>query len=443
MLSPDDAKQIAEVAAGTPVGELLRRYWMPVAAVSELERQPVMPVRVFGEDLVVYKDLAGQYGLLDRRCPHRRFDLAFGTPESCGLRCSYHGWRFDHTGQCIEQPFEDVQASSTAFRDATATTSYPVQSCGGLIWGYFGPQPAPLLPDWAGFHIPGYTVVSFMHVPCNWVQIMEGLHDPVHVEWLHDRWSYRLHGHEVPESRPRHTAFRWIDFEYGVVYQRQFEGSDQWHADRTVIFPNIDGAGGQGTSLTWLVPMDELNTMVVYRVAITNWKTPFGQVVISPKAGFEQTEIPCHRTKAAYDAVEGAGKDTGSHLVSQDALAWMSLGPLVDRTRERLSATDAGIIMFRKKLLEQARLVAGGGDPMGTIRDPARNRRITLPGARKNYGLQAEGLPGMVGDDDISLRAFLPFDLPEDIKASIDEAMSKLVADRRPGWWGKRRPPGA
>lgn len=443
MLGPDDAQRLSEVAAGTPVGALLRRYWMPIAAISELERQPVAPVRVLGEDLVVYKDASGRYGLLDRWCPHRRFDLAFGTIESCGLRCSYHGWRFDETGQCVEQPFEDIQATSTAFRDATRTTSYPLQAFGGLIWAYLGPDPAPLLPDWAGFYTPGYTVVSFMHVPCNWVQIMEGFHDPVHVEWLHDRWSYRLHGKAIPDSRPRHTAFRWIDFDYGVVYQRQFEGSDEWHADRTVVFPNIDGAGGQGWSMTWLVPVDELNTMVVYRLAITSWNTPFGQIAISPKASFEQPEIPCHRTQATFDAAQGTTSDLGSHLVSQDAAAWMSLGRIVDRTRERLSTTDAGILMFRRRLMEQARVVESGGDPTGTIRDPGKNRRIVLPGARKNYGLQAEGLPGMAGEDDIMLRAFLPFDLPDTIKTSIDEAMSKLVADRRPAWWGKRRPPGA
>lgn len=440
MLSPDDAKTLSEVAAGTKIGELLRRYWMPIAAVSELDQHPITPVRVLGEDLVLYRDQAGTYGLLDRWCPHRRFDLAYGTTEACGLRCSYHGWRFDEAGRCLEQPFEDTQSSSPTFRDNTRTASYPIQVSGGLIWAYLGPAPAPLLPDWAGFYIPGYTIVSFLHVPCNWVQIMEGFYDPVHVEWLHDRWSYRLHEKEVPETRPRHTAFRWIDFEYGVVFQRKLEGSDRWLADRTVLFPNIDGAGGQGWYLTWLVPIDDLNTLVAYRLTITSWKTAFGQIAISPKAQFDQPRIPCHRTSAALDAQRGPTKDLGSHLISQDAAAWLSLGPLVDRTRERLSQTDAGVIMFRKKLLEQAAIVANGGDPLGTIRSPEKNRRITLPGARKNYGLQGEGLPGMAGDDDVMLRAFLPFDLPADIKEGINAAMSKLVEGRRPTWWKKKRP---
>jgi 5,5'-dehydrodivanillate O-demethylase oxygenase subunit len=439
MLSQEDAKTLSEVARGTAIGELLRRYWMPIAAVSELDQQPIAPVRILGEDLVLYKDGQGSYGLLDRWCPHRRFDLAYGTIEQCGLRCSYHGWRFDEAGRCLEQPFEDVQDRSSAFKERIRTRAYPVQVCGGLIWTYLGPEPAPLLPDWAGFYTPGYTIVSLVHVPCNWVQIMEGFYDPVHVEWLHDRWSYRLHGKEVPNTRPRHSAFRWIDFEYGVVFQRKLEGSDRWLADRTVVFPNIDGAGGQGWYLTWLVPVDELNTLVVYRLTITSWKTAFGQILISPKAEFNQPQIPCHRTRAMLDAQQGPTKDFGSHLISQDYAAWSGLGPLVDRTRERLATSDAGVIMFRKKLIEQAKIVAGGGDPIGTIRLPAKNRRITLPGARKNYGLHGEGLPGMVGEDDVMLRAFLPFDLPDAIKEAVDEAMSKLVADRRPTSW-KRKP---
>jgi hypothetical protein len=246
----------------------------------------------------------------------------------------------------------------------------------------------------------------------------------------------------VPPTRPRHTAFRWIDFEYGVVFQRQLEGSDRWLADRTVLFPNIDAAGGQGWYLTWLVPIDELNTLVAYRLTITSWKTAFGQIMISPKAEFDQPHVPCHRTRAALDPQHGPTEDFGSHLISQDYAAWLGAGPLVDRTRERLARSDAGVIMFRKRLMEQAKIVASGRDPIGTIRLPEKNLKITLPGARRNYGLHAEGLPGMVGADDVMLRAFLPFDLPDAIKEEINEAMSKLVADRRPVAW-KRKPPGS
>lgn len=441
MLSAEQAKALSTVGAGTPIGELLRRYWMPIAAVTELDKRPIMPVRVLAEDLVVCKTRDGTYAVLDRWCPHRRFDLAYGTIDACGLRCSHHGWLFDPSGACLEQPFEDACRPGSTFKDRVRITSYPAQAYGGLIWTYIGPQPSPLLPDWAGFHSPGFTITSFVHLPCNWVQVMEGFYDPVHVEWLHDRWSYQLHQQQVPDTRPRHTAFRWIDFEYGVVFQRQLDGSDAWLADRTVLFPNVDAAGGQGWYLTWLVPVDDTHTIAVYRLAITSWKTPFGQVAIPPKAAFDQAEIPCHRTHVSLDPDSGPTPDFGSHLISQDYAAWLGPGPLADRTREHLSETDAGIIMFRRRLFEQADVVAGGGDPLGTIRDPTKNRRITLPGARQNYGRHGEGLPGMVGDDDVMLRAFLPSDLPETVKQAVNAAMSAQVANRRPTWWKKGRPP--
>ena len=257
----------------------------------------------------------------------------------------------------------------------------------------------------------------------------------MHIEWLHDRWSYRLHGHEVPARRPRHTAFRWLDFEYGVIFQRKLEGSDRWLADRTVLFPNVDGAGGQGWYLTWLVPVDDTHTLMVYRLAITSWKTPYGQVMIPPKPRVEQERVPAYRKHASLEPETGPTRDFASHLVSQDYASWLGPGPLFDRTREHLGETDRGIIMFRKKLFEQARVVAAGGDPQGTIRDPLKNRKITLPGARKGYGLRGEGLPGLTGDEDVMFRAFLPFEVPQHIKEEVETAMSSLVEGLRPDWW--------
>ncbi len=443
MRNRDKSKTLSEVGAGSPIGELLRRYWMPIAAVAELEEKPIRPVRVLGEDLVLYRDKSGTYGLLDRRCPHRQFDLAYGMIEDCGIRCSYHGWRFNEAGRCLEQPFEDTVNPGSTFRDRIRTVSYPVQAKAGLLWTYLGPEPASLLPDWAGFYSPGFTVVAFLHLPCNWVQVMEGFYDPVHVEWLHDRWSYRLHDREIPTRRPRHTAFRWMDFEYGVIFQRKLEGSDKWLADRTVLFPNVDGAGGQGWYLTWLVPVDDTHTIMVYRLTITSWKTPYGQVMIPAKPAVEQERVPAYRKHASLNPEGGPTTDFGTHLVSQDYASWLGPGSLLDRTREHLGETDRGIVMFRKKLLEQAKIVAKGGDPQGVIRDPNKNRKITLPGARKGYGLRGEGLPGLTGDEDVMFRAFLPFDLPQEIKDEVATAMSALVKGLRPDWWKRRNEQGS
>jgi len=431
----DEAEALVDVGADSPIGRLLRCYWMPIAAVSELETRDTLPIRLLDEDLVLFRDRSGSLGLLERWCPHRRFDLTFGMVEDCGLRCSHHGWRFDRDGACLEQPFEETVDPGSTFKHRIRAAAYPVEEKAGLIWAYVGREPQPLIPDWAGFYGPGYTVLSFLHLPCNWLQVMEGFYDPVHVEWLHDRWSYRLNGREVPSRRPRHTGFRWLEFDYGVVFQRRLAGSDRWLADRTVIFPNIDGAGGQGWYLTWVVPIDRTHTLMVYRLTITSWKGDRGQVMV-PAKGFEpQSRVPAYRIHGELEGDRGPSKDFGSHLVSQDYASWLGPGECVDRTRQHLGETDRGVIMFRKRLLEQAEIVAAGGDPQGVIRDPARNRRITLPGARRGYGIRGEGLPGLAGEDDVMFRAFLPFDVPEEIKGEVERAMSAMVAGLRPDWW--------
>src|SRR5262249_42773728 len=144
MLSEEQNRALTEVGRGTRMGELLRRYWMPIAAVSEFTEQAVKPVRLMGEDLVLYRDKSGTYGLLDRHCAHRRADLCYGWTEEGGLRCHYHGWMWDHTGRCVQQPFEEVAHPEARFKDRVRITAYPVEPKAGLLWAYLGPAPAPL-----------------------------------------------------------------------------------------------------------------------------------------------------------------------------------------------------------------------------------------------------------------------------------------------------------
>ncbi len=139
MLEQAKNELLTRVGPGTPMGDLLRRYWMPIAGVSELERNPIKAVRLMGEDLVLYRDLSGTYGLVDRHCPHRRADLSYGFVENCGLRCNYHGWNFDASGKCVEQPFEDVANPDARYRDKVRITAYPVEAKAGLLWAYLGP----------------------------------------------------------------------------------------------------------------------------------------------------------------------------------------------------------------------------------------------------------------------------------------------------------------
>src|SRR5258707_1826423 len=241
MLSAEQNRTLTHVCAGTPMGELLRRYWQPFAAVSELETSAIKPVRIMGEDLVVYRDLSGTYGLVARHCKHRAADLAYGYVEKCGLRCHYHGWVYDQNGQCIEPPFEEKFDPQGRLKKRIRTTAYPVEAKAGPICAYLGSQPAPLLPDWEPFSWKnGFVQIVFSDVPCNWLQAQENSIDPVHFEWMHENWSLRLKG-GTGAYAPTHLKIGFDEFEHGFVYKRVREGADEadplWTTGRVCLWP--------------------------------------------------------------------------------------------------------------------------------------------------------------------------------------------------------------
>jgi len=173
---PDDVRSetgsrwdlLTQTGTGTPMGELLRRYWWPIAGASELAERGTKPVRLMGEDLVLYKDLAGQFGLLDRHCRHRRADLSYGYVEECGLRCNYHGWLYDSDGRCLAQPYEDMAHPEARLKDEIRIKAYAVEERGGLLWAYLGPEPRPLVPDWEFFTWKnGFRQIVLAEIPCN------------------------------------------------------------------------------------------------------------------------------------------------------------------------------------------------------------------------------------------------------------------------------------
>src|SRR5437588_7257068 len=147
MLSKAENELLTQVGPGTPMGELMRRYWHPIAAAGELDNPfRTKEVRVLGEDLVLYRDRSGQLGLVESRCSHRRVNLAYGVVEEDGIRCQYHGWKFNETGACVEQPFEETVRPDGRFKEKCGISGYPVEERAGLIFAYMGPQPAPLMP---------------------------------------------------------------------------------------------------------------------------------------------------------------------------------------------------------------------------------------------------------------------------------------------------------
>lgn len=382
MLTQEENERLTRVGPGTPAGNLLRRYWQPVAAASLLAEREVMPIRIMGEDLVLFKDRAGRVGLVGDRCAHRLVKLECGYTTGAGLRCPYHGWTYDTQGRCVDQPGEP--AGST-FKEKVTIPSYPVEELSGVIFAYLGPEPRPLLPRWDRLVWENaFRVIAYGTIPCNWLQCVENTPDPVHAQFLHGQFFLHwLEKNGLPADRPEwklargfNTAMTKFDHaigKYGINRKRIFVGQDQssedeWDRFPPMIFPNTNVTSGGGRHyFGWRVPMDDTSTMqIVVRVF-----QPGDDVTIPP-----QTTIP-YQFMPTLDAQ--GNHESMDTINGQDWMAWQKQGPIMDRTRERLGQSDQGIIMYRQLLQAQIKVVEEGGEPINTFRDPAANERIDLP----------------------------------------------------------------
>ncbi len=381
MLSEEDNELLTRTGRGTPMGELLRRYWHPIAAATEFEEQRTKAVRLLGEDLVLYKDRSGSYGLLERHCPHRRADLSYGYVEECGLRCTYHGWAFDGEGNCTSQPFEDMMHENRRFRDSVKIDAYPVVEMAGLVFAYLGPAPAPLCPNWELFNYEnGFRQIVIADIACNWLQCAENNIDPVHFEWLHNNWSLEQLGH-FGERSPAHVRIGIDSWEFGFGYRRILENTDEsgplWTQPRLHIMPNLFMPGG--THFEYRVPVDDEHTLSLV------WCY---EAVPLEQRPYHQERIP-HWYADITDPV--TGRWISSHVINQDTIAWIGQGTLADRTKEHLGVSDLGVRMFRKQLRADLQAVAEGRDPTGVVRDPEKNAIIRWPDDRR--ALMERGLP--------------------------------------------------
>jgi 5,5'-dehydrodivanillate O-demethylase oxygenase subunit len=408
MLSPEQNTLLTQTSAGTPMGELLRRYWWPIAGVSEFDEQPTKPVRLMGEDLTLYKDKGGHYGLLDRHCPHRRADLTYGYTEECGLRCSYHGWHFDAEGNCLEQPYDDVAHPEANLKAQVRVKAYPVEECGGLLWAYLGPKPAPCLPRWEFFEWRnGFRQIVMSELDCNWLQCQENSIDPVHNEWQHSHWNLRMLGKSG--VAPKHLKVGFEEFEYGYTYKRITDVSSEadplWTVGRVCLWPY---ALFTGTHVEFRVPVDDTNTLSV------GW---FYAHVPKERQPYEQNTIPTW-TGPVRDPK--TGRYLSSHIMNQDFIAWIGQGAIAQRDKEFLSTSDLGITMIRRRFLKDLETIASGGDPKAVIRDPAVARNVKLPVADRDGTMDGIGRrvePGRVPT--------FPFQagMPEAVKQEWDRAM--------------------
>lgn len=383
MLDAESNKLLTEVGKGTPMGELLRRYWHPIAAVTEFESQDLKPVRLLGEDLVLFRSREGHYGLVQRQCAHRRADLSYGWVDEAGLRCSYHGWAYDVSGACVSQPFEDVTRGerNQRFRDSCRITAYPVREMAGLLFAYLGPLPSPELPRWELFdYRNGFAQIIFAEVPCNWLQAVENDLDPVHFEWLHANWSARQAGQRNFRA-PTHLKIDVFEWEFGFGYRRILEDTTEadpvWSQPRLHLMPNIFMPGGE--HLEYRVPVDDHRTLSV----VWAW-----EAVPQDREPYVQTRIP-HWYAPIQDPATGRWITT--HIINQDTVAWVGQGVIADRTAERLASSDVGIVALRRRLRQDLEAVARGQDPSGVVRDPDKARLVRWPDNRRP--LHERGLP--------------------------------------------------
>jgi 5,5'-dehydrodivanillate O-demethylase oxygenase subunit len=383
MESAEQNQLLTQVGRATPMGDLLRRYWQPIGALAELDGKWTRRVRLLGEDLILFRDRQGELGLIAEQCPHRRASFLHGIPTERGIRCPYHGWEFNAQGKCLNQPNE---LDNPNFREKVGTDAYPVEEMGGLLFAYLGPQPAPLLPRFDGFVAPGtIRMMGRVVLPVNWLQIMENSLDPIHTEWLHGHhyeFQKEQEGVKVAISA-KHEKIDFREFEFGITKHRLLAGhsedSDDWRIGHPIVFPNILAVGNGDEASRYFsfqmrVPVDDTHTLHL-------WYNAY----VPPKGA----DVPAHllETVHVYDVpyLDEHGEFIVDNVDGQDMMAWVTQGPIADRTRENLGSSDKGVAMYRRVLRREIKKMQQGQDPMGIVRDPARNQRIDLPNEGKKH----------------------------------------------------------
>ena len=399
MLAREENEALCRVGPGTLMGNLIREYWVPAALSSELPGPDADPLRVMllGEPLIAFRDTNGRVGLLQNHCPHRGASLFFGRNEECGLRCVYHGWKFDVEGNCVDMPNEPAESN---FKTKVKAVAYPTEERNGMIWAYLGPRSTPPpLPSFEGNMLPeGEWQVTAVQRECNWFQGLEGDIDTSHFSFLHagsmdvstqqqGTFSYYM----LADRAPRYSV---MDTEFGTMYgayRDTLDGRRYWRVANFLFpfwtMPPQGVLGHKVTARGW-VPMDDTHTMFFMAgpklrrrpSPETERSAPDGARQSAPPAGPPNRTLPnttdwfgrfrlaanasndyqIDREKQRRNsAMEDFTGITGIHL--QDQAITESEGPLYDRSGEHLASSDAMVIRARQRLLAAARALAEQG----------------------------------------------------------------------------------
>jgi phenylpropionate dioxygenase-like ring-hydroxylating dioxygenase large terminal subunit len=363
--APIHRKELTEVGAGTPMGELLRRYWHPIGMSTDATDTP-RQVRVLGEDLILFRDQQGRAGLVYPHCAHRGTSLLYGKVEANGIRCCYHGWLFSVDGQCLEQPCEPEGGK---FRDKVRQPWYPVQERYGLIWAYMGPPgKKPTLPRYEA--LENLDAGEFLEandrsiggggpqiIDCNWLQHYENLVDPFHVVVLHSTFS----GTQFVEQMALMPQVTWDRVELGVrtTSVRRLDDGKTFRRVSQAAIPTLRvipsprlGKFGRVESLGWILPIDDHH----FRIYVVGRVSEVGE--LSKMRSRQNGKLWEELTAEEHRASPG------------DYEAMVSQGRIARHSEEHLATSDRGIVMLRRYLQSQLEAVQRGEDPAGVSFDP-------------------------------------------------------------------------
>jgi len=380
MLTREENDLLCRVGPGTPMGELMREYWLPGLLSSELPGPDSDPRRIMllGEKLIAFRDTNGQVGLLQNHCPHRGASLFFGRNEESGLRCVYHGWKFDATGRCVDMPNEPAESD---FRTKVSAGAYPTRERGGIIWVYMGSRTEnlPSLPDLEGNMLPDdQTGIGIFQRECNWMQALEGDIDTAHVGFLHQG---AISADSAPEGSwakyalsDRAPRFKVLDIDGGVTYgtfRPANPGNTYWRVAHFLFpFYTMVAAGVLGLKVAvraW-VPIDDNHC---FGLSMSKLGTQGRQR--QPQVGGNLVDAPVRPDSTDWygrfrfeanaendfqidrQKQRGGTSYTGIPSVSlEDHAVTESMGPIYDRTSEHLGSSDAMIIRTRRRLMAAA-----------------------------------------------------------------------------------------
>jgi phthalate 4,5-dioxygenase len=404
MLRQDVNELLTQTGPGTPMGDLFRQYWIPALLAEELPEAGCPPVRVklLSERMIAFRDSDGRYGLIDEFCAHRGASMWFGNNEIGGIRCAYHGWKYDVTGQCVEVPSEPENSS---FCSKVKLTAYPLVKIGDVLWTYMGdPTSQPPLPEYEWVHVPAeQTYTSKRWQECNWLQALEGGIDSSHVSWLHsaglknDPLFKGSKGNEynMGDMKPYFEVVESDGGLYVGVRRNAEEGHYYWRITPWVMpsFTMVPPRGDHPVHGHFWIPIDDENCWVFtfdylpVRALTTgerqamkdgygvhNEYVPGTYRPLQNKDNDYMMDREAQRRGETFSGIKG--------IAMQDASLQESMGPIVDRTKERLVSADSGIIKARRKLVQAALALRDEGvTPPGV--DPAHHRvrsvAIVLP----------------------------------------------------------------